>query len=267
MDFELGHKLNRAAADFICNIQNVKDDAGPPFWSAEADAMFVLTAHLKGYKRKNLKIEINKDETLIAISGERHVIETLTVGWNVPKKDTETKRFIKVFRVPDGVILDMIKANYNEGDSSLKITMPKKVRGVRGTNIEEIKEKHEFEKAGSSILPIGGENANTRIKGTSPDGNRMCGETLIMESGEQNIRDSKEGEKAGNAQETFVHENDIQADKRLEYRDDGEAQNEEEHKPRRKRCKMCIPVVAGSTLLLSIVVFAFHFIRSKNRKI
>ncbi|KAL6504815.1 hypothetical protein OROHE_023573 [Orobanche hederae] len=261
MDFELGHKLNRAAADFICNA---KDDAGPPFLSTEADAMFVLTAHLKGYKRKNLKIEINKDKTLIAISGEKHVKETLTVGWYVPKKDTtETKRFIRVFRVPDGVILDMIKANYNEGDSTLKITMPKKVRGIRGTNIEEIKEKHEFAKAGSSTLPIGGENANTWIKGTSPDGIRMCGETHIMESGEQNVRDLKDGEKTGNAQETSVLENDIQADK---YKDD-EARNEEEHKPRGKRCKMCIPVVAGSTLLLSIVVFAFHINRNKNRKI
>ncbi|EYU36841.1 hypothetical protein MIMGU_mgv11b0192771mg, partial [Erythranthe guttata] len=110
MEMELGLKFTRVADEFTSDFQLMKDRAGPLFLSRETDSMFILTAHLKG---------------------------------------TETKVFKKVFKIPDGVFLDKIKAKFNEDESTLTITMPKKVKGIRGTHIEEIKENQELVKEGS----------------------------------------------------------------------------------------------------------------------
>ncbi|XP_012838293.1 PREDICTED: uncharacterized protein LOC105958836 [Erythranthe guttata] len=149
MEMELGLKFTRVADEFTSDFQLMKDRAGPLFLSRETDSMFILTAHLKGFF---FFIDINEDATLIAISGEKQVKETVMVGWQVVKKGTETKVFKKVFKIPDGVFLDKIKAKFNEDESTLTITMPKKVKGIRGTHIEEIKENQELVKEGSSNL-------------------------------------------------------------------------------------------------------------------
>lgn len=62
-------------------------------------------------------------------------------GWMVHKKEVELKGFIRVFRIPEGVVLDRIKARFNEQESVLTILMPKSVRGIRGVGIEEVKEE------------------------------------------------------------------------------------------------------------------------------
>ncbi|GFP80170.1 17.6 kDa class i heat shock protein 1 [Phtheirospermum japonicum] len=246
---ELGLKLTRAADDFTSYFQISKDRAGPLFLSKETDAMYILTAHLKGYERRNIKIDINEDGTLIAISGERQVKETLMVGWKVEKKDTVIKGFKKVFKIPDGVILDKIKATYNyEYESTLTITMPKKVKGIRGTSIEEIEEKHDRElvKEGSSNLQIVDENANNHIAGTSD-----------QEIDKNDVKEIKED------QNDVEPEQDVHEIINSRVRDD---ENEERNESQpAKRCKMCIPIVAGSTLLLSFIVFVFQMIRSKNQ--
>ncbi|GER34051.1 hypothetical protein STAS_10232 [Striga asiatica] len=268
-----GLKLTRAADDFTSDFQLSKDRAGPVFLSSETDAMFILTAHLKGYKREHIKIDINEDGTLIAISGEKHVKETVMIGWKVYNEDTTTKEFKKAFKIPGGVILDEIKANYNEDESTLKITMPKKVKGIMGMKIDEVDEKHELAREGSLNLKIADEKENSRNAGASDQENKLPLEARVVES---IVKREEQIEKAAIIQETSepkedVHENHKKA------RDDEDGSVEEERldeeterssvEPREKRCKLCVPIVAGSTLLLSLVVFVFQMIRSKNQNI
>lgn len=86
--------------------------------------------------------------------------ETVMVGWKLYKKETETKGFKKVFRIPQGVILDKIKATFNDDESTLSITMPKKAKGIRGgTAIEEVKDRPELVRAGSGSLQIADEKS------------------------------------------------------------------------------------------------------------
>ena len=61
--------------------------------------------------------------------------------WTMHNKPVEIKRFRKVFRIPDGVVLDQIKARFNEEDTILSIFMPKLRKGIRGIGIEEVKEE------------------------------------------------------------------------------------------------------------------------------
>ncbi|XP_073124995.1 uncharacterized protein [Henckelia pumila] len=154
MELELGLKLTRVADEFSSDFQISKDRAGPLFLSRETEAMFILTAHLNGYKRGNIKIDINEDGTLITVSGERQVKETVMVGWKVYKKDTETKAFKKAFKIPATVNLDKIDAKYNDDESTLTISMPKKVKGIQGIAVEEVKEVAELARDGSGNLQI-----------------------------------------------------------------------------------------------------------------
>lgn len=302
-----------------------------------------------GYKRGNIKIDINEDGTSIAISGERQVKETVMVGWKVYKKDTETKGFKKVFRIPDGVILDKIKAKFNEDESTLTITMPKQVKGIRGTAIEEIEEKQELVKEGTGNLQVVDEkvqktgtlNQEKDELGQARNGeedrnDEMPSETDIMEHPVSRQKDKGHEEDLNEYEmietspglETKIHKEEPetqktvaeiqeiterQQDQELELAeslgttqlakqdeqvnnnqvpdkaDDNQEEEEEkerpsadelheevpetqpgtvqegEHKPRAKRCKMCIPLVAGSTILLSFVVFVFQIMRSKNQ--
>ncbi|CAA0812898.1 HSP20-like chaperones superfamily protein [Striga hermonthica] len=291
MELELGLKLTRAADDFTSDFQLSKDRAGPVFLSRETDDMFTLTAHLKGYKREHIKIDINEDGTVIAISGERHVKETVMVGWKVYNEGTTIKEFKKAFKIPGGVILDEIKANYNEDESTLKITMPKKVKGIVGTKIEEADEKHELSREGSLNLKIADEQEHCPNTGASDQENndkvnKLPLEERVVESFEKRPEREEQVEKAASIQETSVrkqevheyhskaHDDDdedgVVEEERLDEEKEGpslEPENNGDQTPREKSCKLCIPIVAGSTLLLSLVVFVFQMIRSKNQNI
>ena len=63
------------------------------------------------------------------------------IGLIMHKKEVELRAFSKAFRIPHGVILDKIKAKFNEQDLTLTITLPKSVKGIRGVGIEEVKEE------------------------------------------------------------------------------------------------------------------------------
>ncbi|CAB4289223.1 unnamed protein product [Prunus armeniaca] len=56
------------------------------------------------------------------------------------KKEVEIGSFRKVFRIPDGVVLDRIKAKFKERESTLTIVMPKSEKGIREVGIEEVKD-------------------------------------------------------------------------------------------------------------------------------
>ncbi|KAB2635262.1 hypothetical protein D8674_025796 [Pyrus ussuriensis x Pyrus communis] len=142
MDLELGLKITHTVDDHVssANFRIAKDRSGPLFVSKETESMFILTGHLKGYRKERVCIDINEDGTQIGISGEKPVQEKVMSGWIMHKKEVEMRGFRKVFRIPDGVVLDRIKAKFNVHESSLTIVMPKSVKGSRGVGIEEVKE-------------------------------------------------------------------------------------------------------------------------------
>ena len=55
------------------------------------------------------------------------------------KKEIELRSFRKAFRIPDGVVLDKIKARFNYEESTLTIILPKLVKGIRDVELEEVK--------------------------------------------------------------------------------------------------------------------------------
>ncbi|CAI9763953.1 unnamed protein product [Fraxinus pennsylvanica] len=285
MELELGLKLDRVVDDFSSTeFKIVKDRAGPVFLSSETDFMFILTAHLKGYRKQNIKMDINEDGTLIAIAGEKKVQETVFVDWKMYKKDTEIKGFKKVFRIPDEVILDKIEANFDEDESILTISMPKKVRGIRGTAIEEVTDQ--------SSGPENLQNVVEKIPGNDQTDQKL--EISTKTDGVQSAEETKTTEELKNQ----VHRNDkvhndaepsgvkqlVNMDRQEEDRVHEKIQEENEVSPvikqaeesepvktedksNGKRCnKMCIPVVAGSALILSFVVFVIQMIRTKHQE-
>ncbi|TKY51403.1 17.6 kDa class I heat shock protein 1 [Spatholobus suberectus] len=142
MEVELGLKITKTRDDTtsVSDFQFAKDRSGPVFLSKETDATLILTAHLKGYKKQDIDINISKDGTEISVSGEKEVQEMQMIPF---KRELKVKGFEKKFRIPDGVVLDRIKAKYNEEDALLTIVMPKTEVGKGKCEIEEAKEERE----------------------------------------------------------------------------------------------------------------------------
>ncbi|KAK2659033.1 hypothetical protein Ddye_005566 [Dipteronia dyeriana] len=147
MELELGLKITHSRDDLTCttDLCVTKDPSGPPFVPKEIETMFILVGHLKGFRRENIDIDINKDGNRIAIHGKKPVQEMVLKGWIMQKKEAVMRTFNKIFRIPDGVILDKIKAKFNDETSTLTIRMPKLVKGNSGFGIEEVDEEEEVQ--------------------------------------------------------------------------------------------------------------------------
>ncbi|PWA71725.1 inactive protein RESTRICTED TEV MOVEMENT 2 [Artemisia annua] len=104
MDFKLDLKLQNEV-----DLSISKDERLVVFTTQQTDSMFILTSHLKGYGRRDIKIEINEDGSSITISGEKPMM----------------RGFSKTFRIPKGVVLDKVKARFDQDESRLTIRMPK----------------------------------------------------------------------------------------------------------------------------------------------
>ncbi|GAU31946.1 hypothetical protein TSUD_288800 [Trifolium subterraneum] len=172
MELELGLKITKTRDDIdsISEYQFMKD-TGPVFKSRETNTMFILTAHLKGYKRNNIDINISKDGNKISIRGKKPIQEMVMMGWVMQRKVVDVKGFNKVFKIPYGVNLDKIKANYNEEEWMLNIVMPKLVRGVFGLKIEEFKEQ-EFDKGKKEQGKSDFDHVSSNIGETSQKGSK-----------------------------------------------------------------------------------------------
>ncbi|KAI3857289.1 hypothetical protein MKX03_003131 [Papaver bracteatum] len=143
MELEIGLKITKTKDDgnlTTSNLKITKDGNGPVFVSSETESMFILTAHLKGYRRERIKIDINEDGTLISISGDKTIQEMVMVRWTMYKKEAEITGFKKNFRIPNGVKLNKIKARFNQEETILSIFMPKLKKGIQGVGIEEVTE-------------------------------------------------------------------------------------------------------------------------------
>ncbi|KAI4352983.1 hypothetical protein L6164_007184 [Bauhinia variegata] len=140
MEVELGLKITKTRDDItsVSDFHFAKDRAGPLFLSKETDSKFILTGHLKGYKNENIDIKISEDGRVISISGEKAVEEMVMIPF---KKEVKIRGFRKKLKIPRGVDLDKIKANYNEKESVMTILMPKTVKGIRGVKVEEVIEE------------------------------------------------------------------------------------------------------------------------------
>ncbi|KAK2366584.1 centromere-associated protein E [Trifolium repens] len=167
MELELGLKITKTRDDIdsISEYQFMKD-TGPVFKSRETNTMFILTAHLKGFKRNNIDINISKDGNKISIRGKKPIQEMVMMGWVMQRKVVDVKGFNKVFKIPYGVNLDKIKANYNEEEWMLNIVMPKLVKGIFGLKIEEFKEQ-EFDKGRTKQGTSDFDNVSSSVGETS----------------------------------------------------------------------------------------------------
>jgi len=96
------------------------------------------------------------------VSGEKEVQEMQMIPF---KKELKIKGFRKKFKIPNGVVLDKIKAKYYEEEGVLRIVMPKTeiAKGVMsGVGIEEVKE----EEGASSIIEEPEQSAREEVKVT-----------------------------------------------------------------------------------------------------
>ena len=94
---------------------------------------FVLDAELPGFKKEDIKIDVEND--CLTISAERKLDEEEKQK-NFIKRERFYGSFSRSFDV-SGVNVDGIEAAYNDG--VLKLTMPKKVETVTPTRRLEIK--------------------------------------------------------------------------------------------------------------------------------
>ncbi|KAI9098548.1 hypothetical protein K1719_025173 [Acacia pycnantha] len=148
MALELGLKVTKTSrapdnATSVSELRISKNTASPVFVSTETHSSFILTCYLKGYDRNSFQIKISENGKEISIRGEKPIQEMLIMGRVMLKKNVQIVGFKKVFEIPKGVVLDRIKAKFDEDESLLKIVMPKLVKGICRVQIEEVK-KEEF---------------------------------------------------------------------------------------------------------------------------
>ncbi|XP_009771868.1 uncharacterized protein LOC107803925 [Nicotiana tabacum] len=318
MEMELGLKLTRAADEFSsAEFQFAKDRAGSLFQSAETDTTFILSVHLRGYTQKNIKIDINEEGTIIAIRGEKPVQETVMVGWKLVKKDVEIRKFSKAFKIPDGVILDKIKARYDEEKSILTIEMPKKVKGILGIEFVEVDEDELITEDLSIVAdkipkkvtfkcdmdkPTSSSNSECIQKAEEnqeKEKKEIVQNTLeekwekhvvkdeitnmekeLMPKIESNIkgndtiqeiREPHSNEVGGDKTESTSSrdepkDNQVGGERANGILEDGEISRKREgDNVPKKSSKICVPIVAGSAVILSLVLFVIHLIRTKNQ--
>ncbi|CAG7904801.1 unnamed protein product [Brassica rapa] len=238
MELELGLKITRARDNDVSSSTDFKvsrDVFGQLWHSRETDSVFILTLHLKaGFKKDGIGTEINKEGDMLTIRGRKQVEEMVLVKWVKWRKESEIKEFKKVFRIPDIVNLDKIKARFEEEDGTLTVTFPKKVKGITGLKIEEVEEAEKTEE-------------KTEL--------------------EEEIKEEKEPEEE--AEEPKMEEEEEEIVEEQETRDHEEDREETEEKnskpKKKKRKKLCFSCVAGSTLLMSIIVFIIQLIQSKRK--
>ncbi|XP_004237795.1 uncharacterized protein [Solanum lycopersicum] len=321
MEMEMGLKLTRVANESSSTeFQFAKDRAGPLFQSTETDTMFILTVHLKGYIQENIKVDINEEGTIIAIRGEKSVQETVMVGWKLIKKDVEVRKFSKAFKIPDGVILDEIKARFDDEISILTIKMPKKVKGILGIEFVEVKEHEELpivankiskkvtfkedmdkpkaeENQGKprevvqkhvvkdemmpnedskhvvkdEIMPNEDSKHVVKDEMMSNEDSKHVIKDETMPNVDSNIQNNDTIDETREARGDFVgHDKPESSNSRDEHKDDQASvtsrKREDDNVPK-KSSKICVPIVAGSALILSLFVFVIHLIRTKNQSV
>lgn len=216
MELELGLKIIRTRDDIssFTELRIAKDHAGPLFFSRETENMFTLIGYLKGFRKENTDIKINEDGDRISISGKKPVQEMVLIGWIMHKKEVELRSFRKAFRIPDGVVLDKIKARFNDEESTLTIILPKLVKGILDVELEEVK--------GEEVDKGRGE-ATQAVADKAPEGESREPELKRVEQSDQALQNKRVVEQKADAAE-IVPERvvDTTLQKKLESKDQSE---------------------------------------------
>lgn len=214
-----------------------------------------------GYRREHINIDINEDGNRIAICGERPVQETTMMGWQVHKKGVEVRGFRKAFIIPDGVILDQIKARFNQDESMLTITMKKVTKGLKGVTVEEVKEETMIRKHSES-LQVEADKASSGKQLAAEEADKIGArkETSVIEEKEKMSSDTSCPVVQGNVDSEERGINEAEDGKKL--LDPSTKTND----PKRQKKLSCTPVIAGSSLLVSLIVFVIHLIRTKDKQ-
>jgi len=257
-----------------------------------------------GYKQDDIKININKDGTLIEISGEKTVQEMVMKGWLMFKKEPEIRDFKKTFKIPRGVILDGIKAKYNEEDSILTIYMPKESKGKTGDQIEEVKdgqevtdedeskdvrqanhmdetprtskvgkeEEEEEEEVSDGLTPLDKlkreDQEIQEDEGTKVDGRSTLKEDEMKEG---EIREKAEISKQGEAEGDTIHRGEGEQ-VRKDDEDEGPKLSEDYHQESvkdvaKKTSGLFAPCFfMGTAIVIPLMVLVFSFIRPKKKQ-
>ncbi|KAJ4700971.1 HSP20 domain-containing protein [Melia azedarach] len=223
MELELGLKITHTREDddltSRTDLRITMDQSGPVFVSKETETKFILIAHLTGFRKENIRIEINEDGSRIAISGRKPVQEMVLVGWIMQKREVEIRAFRKVFRIPNGVILDKIKANFNDESSDLTISMSKYMKGFCGFGIEEVEEEQMRSTAADKEI-----RRKSKVPGKMEETNQVLAQKVIDKEGPKKevIEEKIEGKRDSGQ----VVEQAIDLDKELPERGDMEKMKE-----------------------------------------
>ncbi|PRQ24699.1 putative HSP20-like chaperone [Rosa chinensis] len=225
MDLELGLEITKNADDHTSSsdFRIAKEKSGPVFISTETESAYILTAHLEGCRKEHVNIDINEDETQLGVAVEKPVQEKVMSGWSMNKKEGETRGFRKVFRIPDGVVLSRIKAKINEQDSTLRIFMPKVVKGFVGAGVEELKEEE---------VIIGQPQMTEAASDEVPE---KISEKMKMDKNPQ--AEGKEVDKEEYTKEVELDDQDLQTNDRRETKGGGMESEESEESEERKIAK------------------------------
>jgi len=136
------------------------------------------------------------------------------IGWIMHKKEVELRSFRKAFRIPDGVVLDKIKARFNDEESTLTIILPKLVKGILDVELEEVK--------GEEVDKGRGE-ATQAVADKAPEGESREPELKRVEQSDQALQNKRVVEQKADAAE-IVPERvvDTTLQKKLESKDQSE---------------------------------------------
>lgn len=234
---------------------------------------------------------------------EKAVEEMVISDWSVQKKEMEMRGFIKAFRIPSGIVLDRIKAMFNDRDSVLTISMLKSVKGIRGEQIKEVKElidesrqgliakknedsRRDVKTSGLEDKPNKGKEFEEEIAKTSSQERVFEDQATKQEdqlkseikSSDGNNRQEEEegGSEEGKLEQKLDGDGEKESDKIVEADQSCNSKQEEitnnkmvnNNEESSRKIKLCSPcLLAGSSILVSLVILAIHWLRSKKRQV
>lgn len=94
-------------------------------WKETPEA-HVYNAHLPGYKRNDVRVEVDDDRVLCIVCGKSVEKEEQRGGWH--RVELSSGQFVQRLTLPENSMVDHVKAYMDNG--VLTITVPKHHRGV-----------------------------------------------------------------------------------------------------------------------------------------
>ncbi len=124
--FGLNHRMNSMFDDFFAPITREIDPATTWNWHPvvdvyEKDDNIVVKAELPGVDKKDIHVDVKGDT--LTLSGERSV-DNEDKGDNPYRRERSFGKFVRTFRLADGIDPDKINAEYKDGILRLEIPKP-----------------------------------------------------------------------------------------------------------------------------------------------